>query len=85
MLLLRLNNAISRKRFSVRDRKSFSLSLLAHSEHDAEVTVVVAGTADAEMSYLASALNVGTEARTHVVVAHIDQAQCFAGIFGQLA
>jgi hypothetical protein len=46
--------------------------LLLHAEYDAEVSLVVAGAADAEVSYLASTLYVGTEARTHVVVAHID-------------
>ena len=59
--------------------------LLLHAEHDAEVAVGVAGAADAEVAYLAGALHMGTEAGTHVVVAHIDEAQRGAGIGGELA
>ena len=59
--------------------------LLLHAEHDAEVAVGVAGAADAEVAYLAGTLHMGTEAGTHVVVAHIDEAQRGAGIGGELA
>ena len=56
-----------------------------YAKHDAEMTIVVAGAADAEVSYLARMLHVSSEAGTYVVVAHIDKTQRVAGIGGQLA